>query len=50
MKDLARMLNVQESDNAVDNALKALISKQVEFKRAPRNGEFVVTGFKAVTK
>ena len=47
MSNLASWLHVQENDSAVDNALKALIGKPVEFARAPRNGELVVVGFSA---
>lgn len=41
--DLSKWLNV--SEESVDNTLKNLINKEVEFKRAPKNGEFVVMGF-----
>lgn len=44
--DLAKWLNVANGN--VDNTLKNLINKEVEFKRAPKNGEFVVVGFSAV--
>ena len=41
--DLAKWLNVAKCN--VDNTLKNLINKEVVFKRAPKNGEFVVVGF-----
>lgn len=48
MKDLAAYLNVKDDDISVDNVLKSLINKAVDFKRAPRDGTFQVVGFKAV--
>ena len=46
LSDLASWLGVREDDTSVDNLLKQAINKPVEFKRAPRNGEFTVVGFK----
>ena len=46
--DLAEWLGVSEKDDSVNDLLKQLINKPVEFKRAPRNNEFVVVGFKPV--
>lgn len=48
LSELAEWLEVPEKDESVDNQLKQLINKPVEFKRAPRNNEFVVVGFKPV--
>lgn len=44
--ELALWLGVSEKGDFVNERLKQLINKPVEFKRAPRNGEFVVVGFK----
>lgn len=46
LSDLASWLGISENDASVDNLLKQTINKPVEFKRAPRNGEFAVVGFK----
>lgn len=44
--DLARCLGVEEKD--VDNALKSLYKKQVEFVYAPRKNELSIVGFRPV--
>lgn len=46
--DLARYLNITDNDTNVDNVLKTLINKPVEFQYAPRNGVLAVVGFKPV--
>lgn len=46
--DLARYLNIADNDTNVDNFLKTLINKPVEFQYAPRNGVLAVVGFKPV--
>lgn len=46
LSDLAKWLGLKETDIGVDTLLKQSINKPVEFKRAPRNGEFTVVGFK----
>lgn len=46
--DLARYLNITDNDTNVDNYLKTLINKPVEFQYAPRNGVLAVVGFKAL--
>lgn len=46
LSELSSWLGVSENDASVDSLLKQSINKPVEFKRAPRNGEFSVVGFK----
>lgn len=47
MTDLARYLGVKSDDDSVDNTLKSLIHKPVEFSYAPRKGALAVVGFTA---
>lgn len=50
--NLCRWLHLRDDDEwrSLDNWLKNHLNKPVEFLRAPVNGQFTITGIKAVEK